>query len=215
MPLDFERRAALMCLTQDDLPLSHFEQARELCAVGARWIQVRMKKASDAERYATACAIASLCRRHGSVCIVNDSLELALAANADGVHLGKNDGCWREARYRGGATMILGGTVNNAEDAARALQAGCLDYVGVGPWRFTHNKANLPPILGTAGVAALVKRLDGVPAWAIGGILPGDLPEVRTTGAAGAAVSSALYRDGRIAENYRELDAVWSEAHVL
>jgi thiamine-phosphate pyrophosphorylase len=204
-----------MCLTQDNLTLSHFEQAQRLCAAGARWIQVRMKHAHEAERYATVCAIVALCRKHDALCIVNDRLDLAMAANAHGVHLGKEDGDWRSARSRIGPDMILGGTVNNESDARRAIDAGCLDYVGIGPWRFTATKKNLAPVLGPAGVATLIAQLDRLPAWAIGGVGVTDFPEVRAAGAAGAAVSAALHREGGIAENFQTLNAVWHQALKL
>jgi thiamine-phosphate pyrophosphorylase len=107
---------------------------------------------------------------------------------------------------------ILGGTINGPVDAQRALDVDCLDYVGIGPWRFTTNKKNLAPVLGASGIKPLVAQLDGIPAWGIGGIEASDLAAVRATGAAGAAVSSALYRDGRIEENFRALLAAWDAA---
>lgn len=198
-----------MCLTQDHLPLTHVEQARRLCAAGAKWIQVRMKT-TDAVRWADVCSeIVLICRDHGAVCIVNDSVEIALASGADGAHLGRKDGDWREARAELGPHRILGGTVNNPDDARYAALVGGLDYVGVGPWRFTANKQNLAPVLGSEGVRALVERLDGLPAWAIGGIEAADLAAVRGTGAAGVAVSSALFREGNVEANFRHLAEAW------
>lgn len=209
MPLDRAKHFPLMCLTQDGLPLSHAEQAARLCTAGARWIQLRMKNANAREWLGTARAVVALCHAHGATCIVNDNVDIALAAGADGVHLGKLDLDWCEARERLGPKLILGGTVNNATDAERAAESDVLDYVGVGPWRFTTNKKNLAPVLGAEGVRALVAQLDGLPAWAIGGIEAADLPAVRATAAAGAAVSSALFRDGRAEENFRALLAAW------
>ena len=198
-----------MCLTQDGLPLSHVEQTERLCAAGAKWIQLRMKNADPQIWRSTAAAVLAVCRAHDAICIINDSVDVALAVGADGVHLGRDDEHWRDARERLWPDRILGGTINNAADAARALEADCLDYVGIGPWRFTANKKNLAPVLGPDGVRTLVRQLDGLPAWAIGGIEAEDLPKVRATGAAGAAVSSALYRHGRIEENFRALLANW------
>jgi len=209
MPLESSLRHPVMCLTQDHLPLPHLEQAQQLCAAGARWIQLRMKGAARDVWTATAGEVAAVCRAHGAVCIINDDVEIALEAGADGVHLGRHDGGWREARQRLGPGRILGGTVNDADDADRAAAAGILDYVGVGPWRFTANKQNLAPVLGSAGARALLARLSGVPAWVIGGITAADLPAVRAAGATGAAVSTALFVDGRIEENYLALATAW------
>lgn len=113
--------------------------------------------------------------------------------------------------------MMLGGTVNNAADADRAAAAGCLDYVGVGPLRFTGTKANLAPVLGLDGVGDLLRRLGGLPAWVIGGVEAPDLPSLYGIGAAGAAVSSALFRGGQVEDNFRSFQAAWpatSAAHL-
>jgi thiamine-phosphate pyrophosphorylase len=209
MPLDPAQPHPVMCLTQDGLPFSHEAQAQRLCAAGARWIQLRMKQAPRDAWTATARTIVALCRAHGAVCIINDDVEIAVASDAHGVHLGKLDLDWPEARRRLGPEKILGGTVNQVADATRAVAAGCLDYVGVGPWRFTTNKKNLAPVLGATGVANVIASLAGLPAWVIGGIEANDLPAVHATGANGAAVSSALFRHGQIEENYRALLAAW------
>ena len=209
MPLSREQLHPIMCITQDNLPLSHLEQVKRLCAAGAKWIQLRMKNAPRAEWLTTAADAVAVCRDHGAICVINDSVEVALASGADGAHLGRKDGAWRGARERLGPRRILGGTINNADDAHTALMADCLDYVGVGPWRFTTNKQKLAPLLGAEGVRALIRQIDGLPAWAIGGIEADDLPAVRATGATGAAVSSVLFRRGAVEANFRELLAAW------
>jgi thiamine-phosphate pyrophosphorylase len=209
MALSAEKLHPIMCITQDNLPWSHVEQTKRLCGAGAKWIQLRVKDAQRAEWLTTAADVVEICREHGAVCIVNDSVEVALASGADGVHLGRKDGGWRGARERLGPRRILGGTVNSTEDAGVAALADCLDYVGVGPWRFTANKQNLAPVLGAEGVRSLIRQLDGLPAWAIGGLEADDLPYVRATGASGAAISSALYRGGKIEANFRALLAAW------
>jgi hypothetical protein len=132
-----------MCLTQDGLALDHLAQTEQLCRAGAKWIQLRMKNADPVVWLETARAFANICRDHGAVSIVNDSVAVALAADADGAHVGKLDLDWTEARRRLGAGKILGGTVNTLDDAARARTSAGLDYVGVGPLRFTANKKNL------------------------------------------------------------------------
>jgi thiamine-phosphate pyrophosphorylase len=203
------RSFPVMAITQDGLDLAHEEQAALLCAAGARWIQLRLKGAAPAAWLATAQAVVAICRRHGAICIVNDSVEVALAAGADGVHLGRLDGDWNEARRRLGPDRLIGGTVNDASDAARARASGALDYVGVGPLRFTSTKRNLSPVLGPTGLAALLAGLGDLPAWVIGGVEPGDLPGLRADGATGVAVSSGLLRDEKVAENLRSYLAAW------
>lgn len=203
MPLDPARRFPVMAITQDGLPLDHVEQVRRLCAAGARWIQLRMKQGSESALADAATRAVAICRDHDAICVVNDHVSVALAAGADGVHLGRLDLDWREARRLLGPARILGGTVNDAIDAAGAVAAGCLDYVGVGPLRFTTTKQALAPVLGVEGVRALIERLGELPAWVIGGVRPADLPVLRAIGAAGVAVSGALLRDERIEANLR------------
>ena len=209
MPLD-PTHFPVMCITQDGLSLTHAAQAARLCAAGARWIQLRIKNAGPDDWLATAREVVAICHAHDALCIINDSVDIALAAGADGVHLGKLDPDWREARGRLGSLRIVGGTVNNLEEADQAHAAGCLDYVGVGPLRFTTTKQGLAPVLGLDGVIACVVRLDSLPAWVIGGVEAADLPTLRAIGAAGAAVSGALFRQNRIEENYRAFATAWN-----
>ena len=209
MPLDPAHFPPVMALTQDGLPLSHVEQARALTAAGAHWIQLRMKHAAPDAWLATAREVVAICHDAGALCTINDSVEIALAADADGVHLGKTDGDWIEARTRLGADKLLGGTVNYPDDATRAAAAHALDYVGVGPLRFTTTKQKLAPVLGVEGIAALLPLLGGLPAWAIGGVQPADLPALRRAGLAGVAVSSALYAGSQIAANHAALAQAW------
>jgi thiamine-phosphate pyrophosphorylase len=209
MPLDPQRSFPVMCLTQDGLGIAHAEQAARLCRAGARWIQLRMKGAEPGAWLEEARAATKACRRSGAVLIVNDSVDIALACGADGVHLGNLDGAWSEARRRLGSGRILGGTVNTDEDAHRAAASGCLDYAGVGPLRFTATKRNLSPVLGLEGVRRLIAGLGGLPAWVVGGVGPEDLPGLWSAGACGVAVSSALHRGGRLEENFRAILAAW------
>lgn len=202
----------IMALTQDGLPLSHAEQARALVDVGARWIQLRMKNAAPDVWLTTARDVVAICHEGGALCTINDSVDIALVSEADGVHLGSLDEAWASARVRLGQGKLLGGTVNSAEDARRAAATPVLDYVGIGPLRFTHTKQKLAPVLGLEGIAALLPLLDRLPAWAIGGAKPADLPALRHAGLAGVAVSSSLYTDNLIAANHAAFVEAWSAA---
>ena len=214
MSLDSAQYHPVMCITLDGLTLGHAQQAEQLCSAGARWIQLRMKHAVPDVWLATAREVVAICRAHSAVCIINDRVEIALAAGADGVHLGALDLDWSEARRRLGPRGILGGTVNHHADVARARAAGCLDYVGVGPLRFTATKQKLAPILGLAGVSELISALGELPAWVIGGVEPADLPALRSAGAAGVAVSASLFRGERTAENFLTFRAAWAAQPV-
>ncbi|HSI08282.1 MAG: thiamine phosphate synthase [Rariglobus sp.] len=210
MPLDPDHFPPVMCLTMDGLPLSHADQARALVAAGAGWIQLRMKNAAPDVWLATAREVVSIGHEGGSLVTINDNVEIALASDADGVHLGKLDEDWIAARARLGAEKLLGGTVNNAEDARRAAEAHVLDYVGIGPLRFTTTKQKLAPVLGLEGIVALLPLLDGLPAWAIGGVLPADLPALRAARLAGVAVSSSLYANTQVIANHAAFIDGWN-----
>jgi thiamine-phosphate pyrophosphorylase len=209
MALDPSRRFPLMAITQNGVEMGHAEQAARLCAAGVRWIQLRMKDAAPAAWLATAREVAATCRAHGAICIINDSVEFAVEAGADGVHLGRTDLDWREARKRLGPDKILGGTVNYLWEAEKAARVGCLDYVGVGPLRFTRTKKELAPLQGYEGIRSLLAILDGIPGWAIGGIEVGDVAILREIGVAGTAVCSALLRGGTIDANVKAFLEAW------
>jgi thiamine-phosphate pyrophosphorylase len=204
----------LLAITLDGTGVPAAEQAERLCAAGVRWVQLRMKRAEPGEWRRQARAAVAACHRHGALLCVNDSVDVALEAGADGVHLGREDGDWAAARARLGPRALLGGTVNHADDAARAAAAD-LDYVGIGPWRFTPTKQNLSPVLGPDGIRALLPRLGGKPAWVIGGVQAADLPAIRALGAAGAAVAAGLQAGGRWADQVQAYLSAWSAAPVL
>jgi len=202
MPANRTDLPPIIALTQDGLALSHVEQTRALIAAGVSWIQLRMKTAAPDAWLATAREVVALCREAHVLCTINDNVDIALATNADGVHLGKLDEDWTAARARLGPDKLLGGTVNNAADARRAAASDVLDYAGIGPLRFTTTKQNLAPVLGLDGIAALLPLLGGLPAWVIGSVQPADLAPIRAIGAAGIAVCSPLYATDNITANY-------------
>ncbi|ADE55710.1 thiamine phosphate synthase [Coraliomargarita akajimensis] len=195
----------LMCLTTDGVSLSHSEQVQALCSAGVDWIQLRSKELSDAELEPIAFECLIRCREVGATFVLNDRVELALNIGADGVHIGKQDMAWREARKLAGADFIIGGTVNSIDDAQSAIESDVLDYVGVGPFKFTQTKQNLAPVLSDPEWVAIVQTLGELPSYAIGGIEARDLERVNQLGVNGAAVCSVLYRDGTVMENYKAL----------
>ena len=210
MPLDPDHFPPVMCLTMDSLSLSHADQARALVEAGAGWVQLRMKNTAPDLWLATAREVVAICHEGGALCTINDNVGIALESGADGVHLGKLDEDWVAARDRLGPEKLLGGTVNNVEDARRASSARVLDYVGVGPLRFTTTKQKLAPVLGIEGIAVLLSFLDGLPAWAIGGVQPADLPALRRARLAGVAVSSSLYTNNQVTANHAAFTAAWN-----
>lgn len=162
---------------------------------GCRWIQLRMKDASEEEVLKTAESTRKLCRQYDAVFLLDDYVELVESSGADGVHLGKNDMPIDEARRLLGKDKIIGGTANTFEDVKRIYSAGA-DYIGCGPFRFTTTKKKLSPILGLDGYRRIIEHMNAyginIPVIAIGGILLQDVSDIMQTGVSGVAVSGAI-----------------------
>lgn len=171
---------------------------------GCRWIQLRMKDATDDEVRPIAIEAQKLCRAYGATFIIDDRVALVRELGADGVHLGKNDMPIREARQILGPDYIIGGTANTFEDAKAHYEATA-DYIGCGPFRFTTTKKKLAPVLGLEGYRDIINKLRAaninIPVVAIGGITQADIPAILQTGITGIALSGTVLRaDDPIAE---------------
>jgi thiamine-phosphate pyrophosphorylase len=157
---------------------------------GAQVIQVRVKECTDRVLYDFVCRVVDLCAPHAATCIVNDRVDIALAAGAAGTHVGADDLPIEAVRRVAGPRHLIGGTARDARRAAELVAAGA-DYLGVGPAYATSTKAGLPAPLGPAGVAS-VARAVRVPVVAIGGVRADRIPELLAAGARGVAVVSAI-----------------------
>ena len=171
---------------------------------GCRWIQLRMKDATDDEVRPIAIKAQQLCRHYNAKFIIDDRVALVRELGADGVHLGKNDMPIREARQILGPDYIIGGTANTFEDAKAHYEASA-DYIGCGPFRFTTTKQKLAPVLGLDGYRHIIQQMRAaninIPIVAIGGITKDDIPAILQTGITGIALSGTVLRaDDPIAE---------------
>jgi thiamine-phosphate pyrophosphorylase len=165
------------------------------CRGGVRWVQLRVKNLPAAEWQQCALDLQTVCRHHGATLIINDNPALALEIGADGVHLGKQDMAPAEARALLGPGFIIGGTANEFADLEGLVAAG-VDYIGLGPFRFTTTKEKLSPILALAGYSQLLGHYQAAgfttPIVGIGGVALADVPALLATGLHGVAVSSAI-----------------------
>jgi thiamine-phosphate pyrophosphorylase len=152
-------------------------------------VQIRVKS-TDAAAYALAVAAIEICRPAGTTVLVNDSLGVALAAGADGVHLGATDLPVPAARRVAGPGLIIGATCRTPEAARAAVEAGA-DYLGVGPAFPTTTKDGLPPPLGPAAIAAVADAVPGTPVLAIGGITAERVPLLAVHGFAAVSAFTA------------------------
>lgn len=177
--------------------ISYLDSIRLALEGGCRWVQLRMKDATDEEMLPVALEAQRLCREAGATFIIDDHVELVKKIHADGVHLGKMDMPIAEARKILGAEYIIGGTANTFEDVQAHYEAGA-NYIGCGPFRFTTTKKKLSPVLGLEGYRSIVSQMRSagidLPIVAIGGITAEDIPAIMQTGVTGIALSGTVLR---------------------
>ena len=184
-----------MFITHPSDRYSIAEEVQMALEGGCKWIQLRMKDASDEEFRQTALEIIPLCKENEAFLVFDYRVELAMEMGVHGVHLGKNDMDPLQAREIMGAEAIIGVTANTADDIVR-LKGWDVDYVGLGPYRYTTTKKNLSPLLGTDGYRDVVNKVREadvlLPIVAIGGISIEDIPAIMSTGVNGIAVSGSI-----------------------
>jgi thiamine-phosphate pyrophosphorylase len=166
--------------------------AREALNGGAAMIQLRHKSASGSQLFTWALAIRNLCREYHALFIINDRVDIALASEADGVHLGQDDLPAAAARKLLGNTRIIGVSVSSPEEAVQAEKDGA-DYIGFGHVYPTVSKLKEHPPLGPENLQKTVQSIS-LPVVAIGGISIENAPILISRGASGVAVISAVSR---------------------
>lgn len=190
-------------------PRALSDVVREALAAGAPTVQLRLKSASARELLEAAQTLMPIVRSAGALFIVNDRLDVALAAGADGVHLGPDDPPVKDVRRvadaRSGVadTFIVGYSTDTTDEAARAEAEGA-DYLGVGAVYATANKSDAGDVIGLEGLRRVVKAVS-IPVVAIGGITPERAPAVAKAGACGSAAIGAVMSAAEPAEAVREL----------
>lgn len=177
---------------------SVLEQVQEIADSKISWLQFRMKNESFERKLFLGKKVKEICQKTNTKLIINDDVILAKELNADGVHLGLSDMNPIEARKILGKDIIIGATCNTIDHIKeRALQE--VDYIGLGPFRFTNTKKNLSPILGLEGYEAIIDKMNlsniHIPIIAIGGIRTEDIKSLKETGIHGIAISSLLTKE--------------------
>ena len=171
--------------------LTHAEQVARLCEGGARLVQLREKHLSPREFYAEVVEALKVARLFGAKLIINDRADLALAAGADGVHLGQDDMPPRAARELLGEAAVVGFSTHSVSQAVEAARLP-VSYVAIGPVFDTASKENPDPVVGLEGLRRVREAAAGVPLVAIGGISAESAPSVIEAGADSVAVIGAL-----------------------
>lgn len=171
--------------------ISHVEQVQKLIAGGATLIQLRDKDATPRDFYEEAVKCVRIAHEHDVCIIINDRADIALAAKADGLHLGQDDMPPEKARDLLGRGAIIGFSTHSVEQAK--LAAGFpIDYIAIGPIFATATKEKPDPIIGFDGLKAVKAAVRDVPLVAIGGINVTNFSEVLAAGADSAAMIGAI-----------------------
>jgi len=178
---------------------------QEAVEAGVRIVQYRDKSDSMQEAYERAKALRAIAPRGKMLFIVNDRCDLALAVDADGVHLGQEDLPVALARRIVGKKLLIGLSTHTI-DQIRAAMTGRPDYLGFGPIFPTATKAHHDPVVGVEGLAR-IRPLTTLPVFAIGGITPPVVSRLREVGADGVAVASGILGATNRQESFRQFMA--------
>ena len=192
-------------ISQGSSPKEHLENIQKACNAGAELVQLRLKKVSDKEGLRIAQEAREITSHFQTRLIINDHYKIARVIKADGVHLGKTDTSPTIARRHIYTWQIIGGTANTLHDC-EAFIARDVDYISLGPFRTTTTKAQLPPVLGLKGYAAIIDALNTeTPIIGVGGITTNDVTAILETGISGIAVSGAITHDFNTIKAFHQL----------
>lgn len=179
-----------------------YEQVEAALKGGVTCVQLREKELDETAFLQEAKDICALCRRYGVPFIVNDNVDVAIACQADGIHVGQEDMTAGEVRRRVGDAMILGVSVHTVEEARRAVRDGA-DYLGLGAVFPTSTKTDVDQMTNET-LRAICDAVD-VPVVAIGGINRGNLLKLSGSGVDGVALVSAIFSAEDIEDTCRKL----------
>ena len=185
----------LQFITNTESRTSVVDQIKGFISGGGRWVQVRMKDATDEEIKKVIEEVKPLCIETDTFLLLDDRVELAKTLDVGGVHLGKEDMLPSKARMLLGPAAVIGVTANTIEDI-KAVRSLDIDYIGMGPYAETQTKKKLAPILGLEGVRSLCVEMEqleiNIAHVAVGGIGLEDVVPLMETGVNGLAVSGAI-----------------------
>jgi len=183
-----------------------YEQVEAALRGGVTCVQLREKELDEAAFLAEAKELKTLCQSYGVPLIINDNVAVALAADADGVHVGQSDMQAKDVRALLGPDKILGVTAKTVEQALAAQNAGA-DYLGTGAFFVTDTKKDALPI--THETARAITDAVDIPVTGIGGITLENLDTLQGLGLDGVALVSAIFSAQDIEQRCRELRTRW------
>ncbi len=192
-------------ISQGSSPKEHLENIQKACTSGTELVQIHLKNVSEKKFLKLAKEVREITSHFQTKLIINDHYKIAKEVKADGVHLGKTDSCPTIARKHLYTWQIIGGTANTLQDC-ETLIGKEVDYIGLGPFRFTITKDNLSPVLGLNGYTAIIEALKTeTPIIGFGGITTEDVTDLLETGISGIAVSGEITRDFNTLSTFNQL----------
>jgi len=198
----------LYVITDPHLGGGHLAAAHAALQGGARIVQLRDKEATTRQLVEYAQALRALTREYGALLIINDRLDVALAVEADGVHLGQDDMPVPLARRVAGEQLIIGVSAETVEEALRAESEGA-DYLGVGPMFATATKPDAGTPVGPERLRE-IKQHVRLPVFGIGGITLQNAAHVLQAGADGICVISAILTAPDPVQATQQFAALWA-----
>ena len=209
----FLNTTPLYGMTAEALSFSHdnISDVRDMLAAGIKIIQYREKEKSGREMYAQCLQLRGMTREAGALFIIDDHVDLALAVDADGVHIGQDDLPIEAVRKIAGDRLFVGLSTHSPEQAVDAKKRGA-DYIGVGPIYETHTKKNVCAPVGLSYLDHVVQNTD-IPFVAIGGIKKHNLKEVFDHGAGCACLVTGIVGSEDIQKTVAELMGIIDQNH--
>ncbi len=204
--LSYFKTESIYALTGEDFSRgrTNLEVVRAMLAGGIRVIQYREKMKDARAMYEECMEIRRLTREKGALFIVNDHIDLAMAVDADGVHIGQSDLPPAVVRKLIGDDKVLGLSTHDSQEAREAEALGCVDYIGVGPIFATQTKTDALEPIGYDNLTEVCAAVS-FPVVAIGGIKENKVADVLAKGASMVAIISDIVADDNIEEKSRRL----------
>jgi len=192
-------------ISQGNTPKEHLENIQKACASGIELVQLRLKNISEKDVLTIAIEAREITSHFQTRLIINDHFKIAKEIKADGVHLGKKDANLTVSRKYLYTWQMIGGTANTLTDCQTLIEKE-VDYISLGPFRFTTTKGDLSPVLGLDGYSAITDILKTeTPIIGVGGITTKDVTAILKTGVSGIAASGAITRDFNTIRTFNQL----------
>ncbi|MDR6300972.1 thiamine phosphate synthase [Mesonia maritima] len=206
-------------ITQDMPNKTHQQLALEACQAGVELVQLRLKEMEKREMLEIALETQNICKQFNATLVINDHLDLAIAIDADGVHLGNDDVDHETARKEFGENKIIGATAYNESEALYHQQRGIADYMGLGTFRKTRTKPEIKNFLSLQQIKSLIdqqKQLDHhpIPLLVIGGVKISDIKPLLSAGVYGIAIASLINESEDKKSIYRNIQKTFQESGV-